>query len=105
MVRRDSSGGSSDRTRDTEPVVRERFDWSETPPSLGIVLTLSKLGEDDPLESAEGRPAPLNDYVDPDALDALFSGGADDALSVGVSVDDFEIHVAGDEIAVYRPMY
>lgn len=103
----DPTMASHDRTSDdppvgdaTDPVVRNRYDWSETPPSLGVVLSFSEL-DDDPFGSERPGRNTLHDYVDPDALDRLFVDGDDD-LSVAVSIEDFEVHLAGGEIAVYR---
>jgi hypothetical protein len=44
------------------------FDWSEGPSAAVVAAVASELGAE-----PEGLDAPLNDYVDPDALDALFA--------------------------------
>lgn len=44
------------------------FDWSDGPSAAVVTAVASELGTD-----LDELDAPLNDYVDPDALDALFA--------------------------------
>lgn len=100
----DSQGPSGDEVSvgtDAPPIARNRYDWSETPPSLAIVQSLSEV-ENDPLDVTTSTSKTLSDYVDPDALDALYETQNRELPSTVVTIEAYDVSISGQEIAVYE---
>lgn len=97
-----SHGDPYDGDESVECLVREAFDWSETSPTLGVVTALSRLDGDEPLAPNADRQAPLYDYVDTDALDALFGSSREEQVAVTFSLEGYEVRVGDGEVAVAR---
>lgn len=62
----DESGDPSPTDVDEDGTVRAQYDWSSTPPSTGVVETVSRAVDRDP-----NALEPLYESIDPDALDAI----------------------------------
>lgn len=101
MVDREGQSDGRDDAPSAQPLVRERYDWSVTPPSLAILTALSRLEDDDPLDAAEDG-ARLHDYVDPDALDALVTHEPGGAPTVSVRIDGYLVRIEDNEVSVTR---
>lgn len=86
-VQRNSwSGGGQDTAS-----VELRSDWSEHGvPSTGVVQAVAAVRDVDPVELP-----PLNDHVDPDALDRLLTDDGDASVQVSFQYAGTEIYVRG----------
>ena len=75
-------------------VVERQYDCATIAPSVAVVEALADLEKVDPT-SLETR---LNDYVDPDALDALVTRGKE--MSVSFRLNDYRIRIESDELKI-----
>lgn len=85
--------------RDERHADGRRFEWSgDTSLSIAVVEAVASVTGRDPLEIE-----PLNKYVDPDALDAIFgSDGRSPRGRISFPLEDHLVVVdAGGEIRVY----
>lgn len=69
-------------------------------PSLAVVEAIADLAGVDSVDLHE-EGVVLYEHVDPDALDALVSGGSGDDIDVSLTVAGYDVHV-GPESAVAR---
>lgn len=85
------SGGSSTQ-------VTRTYDWAEVSPSVAIIETIAAY-EGETLDWAvESRDPPLNDCLDADALDALFSN--DSGFELSFSFSEYYIQISGNAVAI-----
>ncbi|SDZ84080.1 hypothetical protein SAMN04488065_0701 [Haloplanus vescus] len=84
-------------TGENEPVTtvphRVEIDWDRREPiSFAIQTALSEIENCSPVELA-----PLTEYVDPDALEAFFSGSDEEiaARSLSFAYEEYTVHVDG----------
>ena len=77
--------------------LRVRHDWSTTPPSVAVVTAVAAREDVDPLEVRTELGSTLYDHVDPEALDALVTGGG---VSISFRFDGYDCHIDGDRITV-----
>jgi CheY-like chemotaxis protein len=99
--------GSSSDPEDPEDAAREwtevgTFDWAETPcVSITVIEALADRTDLDPITCA-----PLNDTVDPDALDALVTSAAGDEdgteMVVRFRFDEYVVRVSSDGTVEYE---
>lgn len=80
-------------------LARREFDWSETRPSVGVVLVLSDLSP--PVLSQDQGPR-LADYLDPDALDEVVTNASDET-TVYATVRDCRVRVTNRAVSVWGP--
>lgn len=66
----------------------------EYEPSTSLVMAVAEIAETDPLEQS-----PLNDVIDPEALDDLFHGGVE---SAGSEMDKVSFNYAGYRVTLHR---
>ncbi|OLZ41499.1 hypothetical protein A6E15_11105 [Natrinema saccharevitans] len=77
--------------------VRREFDWSETPPSIAIVVTIAEIENVDPIDLPTTVGTTLYSYVDPGALDALVDG---ERVAVSFSMAGYRVRIDGTELTV-----
>lgn len=77
---------------------RERYDWSETDPSLAILEALATIEETDPIALFSGRGRTLYDHVDPEALDSLVESATE--IDLSVPIGGYRVRIDGEELAV-----
>jgi hypothetical protein len=89
--------------RNSETAGQSEFECSfdaDEPPSHGVVRAIANVKGIDPT-----GVDPLYDFIDPDALDAMFDGTigtSERDIRVSFRIDDLEIEVSGDRrITVY----
>lgn len=78
---------------------RTEYDWSRVSPSTAVLELVASISDEDPVDLE-----PLYDYVDPDALDALFDpdrGGPASSVTFEFDVDTVTVHGDGT-VAVHR---
>jgi hypothetical protein len=88
----DDQAGTVHQHADTA-LQRERFDWTETDPSVAIVLTVAEA-----LEREPERLSPLGETIDPDALDTVVAGRSTldaDEVSVSFRYESVDVIVTG----------
>ncbi len=74
-------------------MVEQEFDWADTQPSTAVSYALASIEN----ERVEGLP-PLYEYIDPESLDALVTGGEN--VSVSFLVREFVVEITGSTVAV-----
>lgn len=72
---------------------RVTYDPDQAPPSLAVITAVSKLSGKDPLELES-----LYTSVDPDALDALFTGDPSSVSRLTFQYSGYEITVGHDDV-------
>ena len=82
--------------------VRFEYDWTTTSPAVAIIETVAAAADSDP-EDLE----PLYDWVDPDAIDALFEDSSDtphrSRLFVSFTYAGYEVTIGEDGVTTAQP--
>lgn len=95
----DDPGKPSDHTadeRDTHDLVRERHDWSNTPPSLAVIQALASIEDVDPA----GLDLRLHEYIDPEALDRVVANSREDSVAISFVIGRYRVAIDDDELTV-----
>jgi len=98
MGSRPEPGGDSESAESTDEragtaLQRAEFDWTKTEPSVAAVLTVAAALDRDP-----EWLSPLDEAIDPDALDAVVGGRSPldgDGASVSFRYDGVDVTVTG----------
>lgn len=96
-------GGDEQLTESGAVHVRQRYDWSETAPSIVAVEALASLENVDPVALATEFDTVLYEYVDPEALDAIVGNGRAGSVAITLSVLGYRLRFEGDELVVTEP--
>lgn len=83
-------------THDT--VVRQSYDWSETPPSIAVLRALAAVEGVPPTDLHTEAGITLYDTVDLEALDALVTHESD--VSVSFRVGEYVVLIEDDVLTV-----
>lgn len=83
-------------TQDT--VIRQSYDWSETPPSIAVLRALAAVEGVPPTDLHTEAGIRLYDTVDLEALDALLTHQS--GVSVSFRVDEYTVLVEDDLLTV-----
>lgn len=83
-------------TQDT--VIRQSYDWSETPPSIAVLRALAAIEDVPPTALHTEAGIRLYDTVDLEALDALLTHQSD--VSVSFRVGEYTVLVEDDLLTV-----
>ena len=86
---------------DADGATRDRYDWSSTPPSTGVVETVAAVADSDPTALD-----PLYGSLDPDALDELVRSAGErpgEDLVVTFAHAGCEVTVQSDGSVLARP--
>ncbi|MDG5762126.1 hypothetical protein QA600_22695 [Natronococcus sp. A-GB1] len=74
--------------------IQGQYDWSTRNPSTVVVNAIAVLENVEPCDLS----SPLNDYINPDALDEVVSG--DSRVVVSFVVDGYRVRVDGDGVVI-----
>lgn len=95
------SGGHADRAgRGEDDVVQTNCDWSDITPSRALVDAIAALEGVDPVALATDHGTALYEYVDPEALDTLFSDGPAAGTEITLSIDGYTAQITGSGLVV-----
>lgn len=79
---------------DGRPVLAERPHDERTPASIAAVYALAAALDTDPISCSTEFGYTLYDYVDPEALDALFAGDrSEGTVTVELSLDEYLLRI------------
>lgn len=78
--------------------VQRAYDWSESEPTMPLLETIAALEHGDSAETTGLLDAPLNTYVDLDALGALLR--SETTLSITLEIEDYTVQIDGSTVGV-----
>ncbi|WP_348611024.1 hypothetical protein [Halobaculum rarum] len=78
--------------------VRREYDWSETEPAVAILETIAAHEQNDGTDKADLIDAPLQTYVDLDALGTPL--GNDRIVSIALNVANYYVRIVGNTVSV-----
>lgn len=82
-----------------ETLVRQSYDWSETPPSIAVLHALAAIEDVPPTDLHDEAGITLYGTVDLEALDALLTHESD--ISLSFSVENYTVFIE-DEVLTVR---
>ena len=86
-----------------EPLIEIAYNTGFTAPSTAVVEAIASIEDVCPIELSTSGRLTLTDYVDPDALDQLFTGEDVDDIMISFSIDEYTVWIRKGKIRVRTP--
>ncbi|WP_418281921.1 HalOD1 output domain-containing protein [Halorubrum sp. DTA98] len=83
-----------------DTLIKTEYDPVVTSPSAAVIEAIASVKDTDPATLSEVAGITLYDYLDPDALNRLFTHEDVDEISVTFSIDEYTVWMEGNKIAV-----